>query len=150
VELSQNVYWSRPHYCMDPDVSWRNGRRCPLVVHYWAHLQSVHGFCCYDNIAPNAKCQRVLVLALCLVVYFCGSFSWYWFCFLSKRLAGRASPKWPILCRVECKTLTQSINVDFVAVYIVSLFTWLPYLLPFFFAYCSLLTYFLTYLFLWE
>jgi len=27
----------------------------------------VHGFRCYDNIAPNAKCQRVLVLALCLV-----------------------------------------------------------------------------------
>jgi len=22
----------------------------PLVVHYWAHLQSVHGFRCYDNI----------------------------------------------------------------------------------------------------
>ena len=33
-------------------------------------LQSLHGFHCYDNIAPNAKCQRVLVLALCLV-YFC-------------------------------------------------------------------------------
>ena len=29
----------------------------------WADLQSVHGFRCYDNIAPNAKCQRVLVLA---------------------------------------------------------------------------------------
>jgi len=36
-------------------------------VHYWADLQSVHEFRCYDNIAPNAKCQRVLVLALCLV-----------------------------------------------------------------------------------
>jgi len=36
-------------------------------VHYRADLQSVHGFRCYDNIAPNAKCQRVLVLALCLV-----------------------------------------------------------------------------------
>jgi len=41
-------------------------------VHYWADLQSVHGFRCYDNIAPNAKCQRVLVLALCLVII-CGS-----------------------------------------------------------------------------
>ena len=50
-----------PHYCMDPDVTRRNGRGCPLVVHYWADLQSVHGFHCYDNIAPNAKCQRVLV-----------------------------------------------------------------------------------------
>jgi len=25
----------------------------------------VHGFRCYDNIAPNAKCQRVLVYSLC-------------------------------------------------------------------------------------
>ena len=39
----------------------------PLVVHYWADLQSVHEFRCYDNIAPNAKCQWVLVFALCLV-----------------------------------------------------------------------------------
>jgi len=37
-------------------------------VHYWADLQSVHGFRCCDNIAPNAKCQLVLVLALCLDV----------------------------------------------------------------------------------
>ena len=36
-----------------------------LVVQYWANLQSVHGFRCYDN----AKCQRVLVLALCLVIF---------------------------------------------------------------------------------
>jgi len=43
-----------------------NGKGCPLVVHYWADLQSVHGFRCYDNIALNAKCHRVLVLALCL------------------------------------------------------------------------------------
>ena len=34
---------------------------CPLVVNYWADLQSVHRFHCYDNIAPNAKCQQVLV-----------------------------------------------------------------------------------------
>ena len=44
-----------------------NGRGCPLVVHCSADLPSVHGFRCYDNmhvhIAPNAKCQRVLVLA---------------------------------------------------------------------------------------
>jgi len=50
-----------------PGCTMGNGRGCPLVVHYWADLQSVHGFHCYDNIAPNAKGQRVLVLALCLV-----------------------------------------------------------------------------------
>ena len=55
-----------PHHCMDSDVSWGNGRECLLVVHYWADLQSVHGFRRHDNIAPNAKCQRVLVLTLCL------------------------------------------------------------------------------------
>ena len=31
---------------------------------------SVHGFRWYDNIAPNAKCQQVLVLTLCLVFIF--------------------------------------------------------------------------------
>jgi len=33
-----------PHYCTDPDVSWGNGRGCHVVMHYWADLQSVHGF----------------------------------------------------------------------------------------------------------
>ena len=36
-------------YCTDLDVTWGNGRGCPLAVHYWADLQSVHGFRCYDN-----------------------------------------------------------------------------------------------------
>jgi len=54
-----------PYYCTNPDVTWGDDRRCPLVVHYWADLKSVPGFRCYDNIAPNAKCQRVL--GLCLV-----------------------------------------------------------------------------------
>jgi len=49
-----------PHNCMDPDVTWGNGRGCPLFVHYWADLQSVHGFCCYDNIAQNAKCHHLI------------------------------------------------------------------------------------------
>jgi len=57
-----------PTLCTDPDVTWENGRGCPLVVHYWADLQLVHGFRCYDDIVPNAKCHRVLVIALCLVI----------------------------------------------------------------------------------
>jgi len=48
-----------------------DGMGCPLVVHYWADLQSVHGFRCYDNIAPNPKCERVLVLAVFQVVGCC-------------------------------------------------------------------------------
>ena len=63
---TQNVLWSRasvyvclsvclsvavcPHYCTDPDVTWGSGRGCPLVVHYWADLQSGHGLHCYGNI----------------------------------------------------------------------------------------------------
>jgi len=51
-----------------PGCNLRNGRGCPLVVHYWADMQSVHWFRCYGNVVPNAKCERVLVLALCLVI----------------------------------------------------------------------------------
>jgi len=40
---------------------------CSVVVHCWADFESVHEFRCYDNIAPNAKWQRVLVLALWLI-----------------------------------------------------------------------------------
>ena len=39
-----------PHYYTDPDVTWGSGRGCPLVVHYWVDLQSVHGLLCYGNI----------------------------------------------------------------------------------------------------
>jgi len=46
-----------PLYCTDPDVAW-----AMVGGALWADLQSVHGFRCYDNIAPNANCQRVLVL----------------------------------------------------------------------------------------
>jgi len=52
----------RPHYCMDPDVTWGRGRGCPLIVHYWADLQSVHRFRCYGNITRTlvyAGCARV-------------------------------------------------------------------------------------------
>jgi len=38
------------HCCTDPDATWWSGRGCPIVVHYRADLQSVHGLCCYGNI----------------------------------------------------------------------------------------------------
>ena len=43
---------------------------CPLVVHYWADLQSVHGLRCCGNITRNV---RKYILALC-IVYFCDQF----------------------------------------------------------------------------
>ena len=70
----QNVSWSRasvclsvwlsaavhPHYCTDPDVTWRHGRGCPLVVHCLADLQSVHGLRCYGNNAnPSYKLASI-------------------------------------------------------------------------------------------
>jgi len=58
-----------PHYCTDPDVTWGSGRGCPIVLHYWAALQSVHGFRCNGNM--NVKCQRVLVVALWLAFAYC-------------------------------------------------------------------------------
>jgi len=84
----RNVYWSRAyvylcvcicvclsaaafaHYCTDPDVTWGMVWGCPLVVHYWADLQSVHGFRCNDSIAANAKCWPVIVLAVEYCIYF--------------------------------------------------------------------------------
>ena len=62
-----------PHYCTDPDVTWRNGTGCPLVVHCWAHLQSVHGFRCYDNIRERemsaSTCTRSMpVISCCHIV----------------------------------------------------------------------------------
>ena len=40
----------RPHYSTDRAVTWGRGRGCPIAVHYWADLQSVHRLRCYGNI----------------------------------------------------------------------------------------------------
>ena len=56
------------HYCTDPDVTWGRGRGCPLVVYYWAALQSGHGLRCYGNITRTQNVSEyMLVLAVCLV-----------------------------------------------------------------------------------
>jgi len=52
------------HYCRDPDVTWGSGRGCLPVVHYWADLQSVHGFRCYGNITRT--CEREMLASTCL------------------------------------------------------------------------------------
>ena len=64
-----------PHYCTDPNVTLGNGRGCSLVVYCWMDLELVHRFHCYDHIALNAKCQRV-VITLCLVCWLDLAFLW--------------------------------------------------------------------------
>ena len=57
------------HYCTDPDVTWGSDRECPLVVHYWADLQSVNRLHCYGNIARTRNVSEYMpILALCLVI----------------------------------------------------------------------------------
>jgi len=46
-----------PHYCTDPDVTWGNGRRCPVVVHYWADLQSVNA--CFVAMTTQRRTRNV-------------------------------------------------------------------------------------------
>ena len=57
------------HTSTDPDVTWRSGSGCPLVVHYWADLQSLHGLRCYGNITRTRNVSECSVLALCLVTF---------------------------------------------------------------------------------
>jgi len=58
-----------PHYCMDPDVTWGNGRGCPLVVQYWVYLQSVYtGFVVMTAWRRTRNASECSVLALCLLL----------------------------------------------------------------------------------
>jgi len=49
------------HYCIVPDVTWGSDRRCPLVVHYWADLQSGHGLRCYGNITRTRNVSEYML-----------------------------------------------------------------------------------------
>jgi len=55
------------HYCTDPDLTWGNGRGCPLVLHYWVDLKPVHGFHCstYRHMRNVSEC---LCSLMCLVI----------------------------------------------------------------------------------
>jgi len=68
-----SVYLSEaacPHYCTYPDVI-RGVVGMPLVVQYWADLQSVHVLRCYSNITPTWNVSEYMsVIALCLVVLY--------------------------------------------------------------------------------
>ena len=56
-----------PHYCMDPDVTWGNGRGAPCCA-----LLGRFAICAWVSFlwqhSANVKCRRVLVLTICLVV----------------------------------------------------------------------------------
>jgi len=81
---TRNVLWSRASVCLcvclsvrsrmptllhGPGCNLGSGRWCPLVVHYWADLQSMHGLRCYGNITRTRNVSEyMLVLALCLVL----------------------------------------------------------------------------------
>jgi len=43
-----------------PGCNLGHGTGCPVVVHYWADLQSVHGLRCYDNIARTRNVSECL------------------------------------------------------------------------------------------
>jgi len=66
-----------PHYCMDPGVSWGMVWLPSSYALLGRFAIGARG-CCYYNIVPNAKCQRVLVLALCLVGLVRGMASGLW------------------------------------------------------------------------
>jgi len=57
-----SVHGRMPTLLYRPGCNLGSGRACPLVVHYWADLQFVHGSRCYSNItrtlvtSANAKC----------------------------------------------------------------------------------------------
>jgi len=53
-----------------PGCNLGNGRGWPLVVHYWADLQSGHRLRCYGNITQARNVSEYMpVLAVCLVTF---------------------------------------------------------------------------------
>ena len=49
--------------CTHSDVTWSSGRGCPLVVHHWADLQSLHGLCCYGNITRMRNVNQYMLVS---------------------------------------------------------------------------------------
>jgi len=59
---------ARPHAYTIGRPGCKLGMGCPLVVQYWADLQSVNGLRCYGNITRTRNVSEyMLVLALCIV-----------------------------------------------------------------------------------
>jgi len=69
VSVCLSVRGCIPTLLHGPECNLEDGRGCPLVVHCWAALQSVHGLRCYGNITRMRNVSEyMLVLALCLVL----------------------------------------------------------------------------------
>jgi len=57
--LCLSVRGHMPTLLHGPECNLGSGRGCPLVVHYWADLQSVHGLHCYGNtMEMRGRAQR--------------------------------------------------------------------------------------------
>jgi len=63
-----SVHGRMPTLLHRPGCNLGNGRGCPLVVHYWADLQIGAQVALLWQHSANLKYQRVLVVALCLVI----------------------------------------------------------------------------------
>jgi len=74
----RNVYWPRPsvclslatfpHYCTDPDVTWRISTGCPLV-HYWAFAIDAWVSLLHSRTRNASKCPYSLYAWLLLFCY---------------------------------------------------------------------------------
>jgi len=68
VSMCLSVRGRMPTLLHRPGCNLRKWYGVPLVMHYWAVLQSVHGLRCYDVIARKRNVSECFVLALCLVI----------------------------------------------------------------------------------
>ena len=58
-----------PHYCADPDVTWRNGTGVPSSCALLGGFAIGARVSLLRQLAPNTKCQRVRVLARSAYLY---------------------------------------------------------------------------------
>ena len=96
-----------PHYCMDPDVTSGKWYMVPpscALLGGFAISAHVALLCQHS---ANARCQRVFVLAVCLVCFCCVRFSF--FSTTPRDWLGRTSQKRSIPCQVGRK-IPNSIN----------------------------------------
>ena len=74
-----------------------NGSGCPLVVHYWADLQSLHGPRCYDNIAQTRNISEYT----CLYSFY----AWFY----NSGAATYVTMVWA--CNFSCRTILKDLTV---------------------------------------